>query len=190
MGNEIGNGDEMGLREHEIDFADEIAKRVVAGLQAPARVSNTSMLDDLPTTTAGQIAAGLESVAPDPRPCDGEGCSWCPGCEVCGYPSKLEGAQAATLEQELTVALEQAQALLEETAAALAKARGQRDTLKQQAGAAGKAADDAFRMLFTLTPHSDGQRAMYPLRSEHLTKLRIAQSLMDVLWTTATRMKS
>lgn len=179
----------MGLREHEIDFADEIAKRVVAGLQAPARVSNTVPVDDGPNTTAGQIAAGLESVAPDPRPCDGEGCSWCPGCEVCGYPSKLEGAQAST-EALLTEALEQAGETLKELSAALAKARGQRALLREHAITAGVAADEAFKMLFALTPHSDGQRAMYPLRAEHLTKLRIAQTRIDELHRTAAGMKS
>jgi len=163
----------MEMRPHEIDFANEIAKRVADHLQRVG--SGWHEVDSHPPP---QVQAGaLEQVGPGARidsptlvPTGSNGAS--------EHPPALEQSET---EAALVEALEQAQALLLEQQTALDEARGEREDLAVHAYAAHSATAAAMKMFNALTPQSDGQRALYPLRGEHLQNFRIMQQRVDEL---------
>ncbi len=161
----------MELRQHEIDFADEVAERVaehLKQLEIPAQAE-----------ALGLRAVPAAVVAMSPAEAEGEDEHVCLDADDCHYVrAAAEGVTA--LEQELVTAATREQELtqaLTETAEALVKAA----SLAGAATALVAAHEAAFDMFNRLTPSTDGQMALYPLSLRHLQSFRVLQARVDDL---------
>ena len=162
----------MELRQHEIDFADEVAKRVAGHLkqiEIPAQVEGGARSVTL-------VALELAEGRAEQEAAEGEDEHVCLDADDCHY---VRAAQAH--EQELTQALTEAGEGLKAAVAEIDAARLERDKLQAGALALVAAHKAAFDMFNRLAPTSDGQMAMYPLSLRHLQSFRVLQARVDDL---------